>query len=87
MPLLTLLLSLLGCAGSEAKEICDGICDELVMECGYEAYPTYESCLQGCLYKEEQGAKMDRAFQCVQKAECDTFEIIECEHAEGVDLE
>lgn len=87
MRLLLALFALSGCAGQEEAQTCDLICDELVLECGYSAYPTRESCLQGCLYKTGEGAKMDRARDCILAAECDTFEIIECEHAEGVDVE
>ena len=79
--------TLSGCAQSEINETCDAICDELVFNCEYDAYPTKDSCVQGCLYKTEQGAKMTRAESCILNAECDTFEIIECEHAEGVDSE
>ena len=39
------------------------------------------------MYKTEQGVKMSRAESCILTAECDTFEIIECEHAQGVDVE
>lgn len=85
--LLPVLATLAGCAAEQKQETCEVICDELVLSCGYEAYPTRESCLQGCLYKTEQGAKMERAESCILAAECDTFAIIECEHAEGVDIE
>lgn len=82
-----MLLLLLACGGDAERQACDDICDELVGTCGYEAYPTTESCLQGCLYREEQGANVERALQCIEKAECDTFAIVECEHAEGIDAE
>lgn len=86
----TLFLLALGATACQSKvenETCNTICTELVMNCAYEAYPGMNSCLQGCLYKTEQGAKMDRAQTCIEQADCDTFAIIECEHAEGVDLE
>ncbi|MFZ5481458.1 MAG: hypothetical protein ACOZNI_32150 [Myxococcota bacterium] len=77
-----ILLLLLACPGDASRdETCEAICDELVMTCAYEAYPTHDSCLQGCLYEEEQGSNMGRAWQCIQAAECDTFAIVECEHA------
>lgn len=79
-----LLLLLAACGGADERdEVCEVICDELVNTCAYEAYPTMESCLQGCLYDEEQGANMGRARQCISEAACDTFAIIECEHAVG----
>ena len=81
------LVFMAGCQQQQENETCAAICDELVNNCNYEAYPTRDSCMQGCLYKTEQGAKMTRAESCVLAAECDTFEIIECEHAEGVDIE
>jgi hypothetical protein len=79
------LFLLIACAADERAETCEAICDELVMECAYEAYPTYESCLQGCAYREEQGADMGKTWQCISKAECDTFAVVECEHAESVE--
>lgn len=81
------LVALLGCEQQVQNQTCENICDELVNNCMYDAYPTKDSCLQGCLYKSQQGAQMERAEACVLNAECDTFEIIECEHAEGVDVE
>jgi hypothetical protein len=82
------LMFLLACGGeAEQRNLCDAICDELVMACAYDAYPTRDSCMQGCLYKAEQGANMGRAKSCVMNADCDTFAIIECEHAEGVQSE
>ena len=33
----------------------------------------------------EQGADIDGQFTCVQAATCNTFEIMECEHAYGLD--
>lgn len=81
------LLMLLGCEQKVENQTCENICEELVFNCSYDAYPSKDSCMQGCLYKFEQGAKMERAETCIMEAECDTFEIIECEHAEGVDVD
>ena len=70
-----------GCESAEDEvEVCEALCDELVMECGYTAYPTRESCEQGCLYDQEQGADVANAFRCVREAACDTFAVIECMH-------
>ena len=84
---LLFLLALAGCAKQQVATECDTICDELVKGCGYSAFPSADSCVQGCLYEEEQGSKTDRAAACIQDAACDTFKIIECEHAPGVDVE
>jgi hypothetical protein len=72
------LLVLWGC-GNEAST-CQSICDELVTTCSYEAYPSYDSCLQGCEYDAEQGADVEAKQECVAGAECNTFVIVECEH-------
>ena len=78
---------LLGCEQKVENQTCENICDELVNSCMYDAYPTHDSCMQGCLYNTQQGARMERAETCILDADCDTFKIIECEHAEGVDVE
>ena len=77
-----MLLTLIGCSTNEAERehACDALCDELVMTCGYTAYPTRESCAQGCLWDAENGKDIGAEFQCVQAAACDTFTILECEH-------
>ena len=78
--LLALLLSACGGGEAEREHACDALCDELVMSCGYTAYPTLESCSQGCLWEAESGKDIGAQFQCVSEAECDTFAILECEH-------
>ena len=82
-----LILVMVGCGQPAEVTVCDSICDTLVKTCEYDAYPSYDSCVQGCEYNESQGAKVDRAATCIEDAECDTFKIIECEHAPGVDIE
>lgn len=77
-----LLALLLACATSEA-DTCETMCRQLVQDCAYAAYPELDSCVQGCLYQEEQGADVEGEARCVEKAECDTFAIVECEHAFG----
>ena len=69
----------------EASEygICEDICKEVYSTCQFEAYPSYESCLEGCAYNEEEGSDLEAQYQCFQEAECDTFEIIECENTYG----
>ena len=80
MSLLMWLMS--GCASQEAERThaCDALCDELVVTCGYTAFPTVESCEQGCLWDAENGEDVGSEYQCVQDAACDTFAILECEH-------
>jgi hypothetical protein len=73
---------LLGACGSE-ETICDSLCSELVQSCDYAAYPDLESCRQGCTYDNERGADTVGFQECVLAAECDTFEILECEHDYG----
>ena len=82
MRALAFLTLMIGCGGQEAERAhaCDALCDELVMTCGYTAYPTLESCEQGCLWDAENGKDVGAEFQCVQAAACDTFTILECEH-------
>lgn len=79
-----LLFLLAACGGPAAqKETCELLCDELYQTCEYDAYPSYESCLQGCAYQQSEGADMKGQQACVAKAECDTFAILECEHKYG----
>ena len=67
-----------------ASTACDEMCDILVLDCGYQAFPSLDSCVQGCTYNAEQGADIDGELVCMQAAECDTFAIVECEHEHGV---
>ncbi|MBX2803231.1 MAG: hypothetical protein KTR31_36460 [Myxococcales bacterium] len=64
---------------------CAELCDELVVVCAYEAFPTRESCEQGCRYNADQGANVPGQLVCVELAECDPFLIVECEHDFGID--
>lgn len=88
-----LLFALAGCNGGESSVLLDGPCGDmcrvLVQDCAYAAFPTVESCFEGCLYAEEEGAAVDAQSTCVQAAApeagtCDTFAIVECEHAHGI---
>jgi len=89
VPLLCLAASLLllattGCSSSSTPiTACDQLCDELMGECSYAAFPDRESCLQGCLYNESEGANTDAHLTCVEEALCDTFAIVECENQHG----
>lgn len=81
-PLLALWLG--ACGGSESS-VCNDLCTELTGTCNYAAFPDMTSCLQGCEYNAEQGADVAGQTACVQAAACDTFAILECEHAYGLD--
>jgi len=78
-------LLLLGCGEEKTDdETCESLCGILVQDCAFAAYPTRDSCTQGCAYRREQGADVDGLLQCVEDAEsCDPFAIAECEHASG----
>lgn len=82
-----LLLWLFGCGAAAEKETCETLCDQLYMECEFGAYPSYESCLQGCAYDQSEGADMEGMTTCVEKAGCDEFGIVECTHRFGVDAQ
>lgn len=79
---ISLSLLFFACKPDAADGPCADLCANLVTHCGYEAFPDYDSCLQGCTYDEEQGKDVDAELACVEAADCDTFAILECEHAE-----
>lgn len=72
---------------NDISEECKLLCDQLVSECAYGAYPSYDSCAQGCAWDTEQGADVKAHSHCVEEAACDTFAIVECEHTYGVEAE
>lgn len=78
MPLVALLAA--GCSETVVTS-CQSMCRELVNNCQYAAYPTFDSCMQGCGFNEEQGADVSGQETCIADAQCDTFAIVECEHA------
>ncbi|MEQ1565882.1 MAG: hypothetical protein ABMA64_09620 [Myxococcota bacterium] len=71
------------CATKLATTDCDLLCEELIEVCEVAAYPSAESCVAGCRYDYEQGADIAGERACVEQAACDTFAIVECEHAFG----
>lgn len=79
------LLLLMACGGDTEESVCHDLCTELVGVCNYEAFPDINSCMQGCEYNAGQGADILSQTTCVQSAACDTFAIMECEHAFGLD--
>lgn len=81
-----IVLAGLGCAEESAgtDATCQALCDVLVQDCAFAAYPSESSCAQGCAYNQEKGADVDALLECVNDAdECDPFAIAECEHAHG----
>lgn len=82
---MSLLLLLLGCPGEATS--CDSLCNHLVLQCGYAAFPDLDSCLQGCGYEQEQGGRIDDELRCIETASCDTFAILDCERRFGVQAE
>lgn len=76
---------LAGCEKQQENSACDDMCTEMVAMCGMEAYPSMDSCLQGCEYSADQGADVGAQLLCVQQASCDPFALVECEHAYGLD--
>ncbi len=83
---LALLLTLCACAQEEEglhSQDCEDLCSELITACAYTAFPSTDSCLQGCSWNESEGAAIAAQLACVKDAACDTFLIVECEHEYG----
>jgi hypothetical protein len=76
---------LAGCGPKAASGPCNTLCAELVGTCDVAAFPDETSCLEGCLYDQDQGADVDGELTCVQAASCDLFAIVECEHQYGLE--
>jgi hypothetical protein len=79
------ILLTVACGGKEEPDqVCSDMCSVLVRDCSFAAYPSEASCVEGCLYNQEQGADVAAQLECINDAEsCDTFAIAECEHAHG----
>jgi hypothetical protein len=76
--------TLLASCGGWQSGPCSDMCHELADRCDYAAYPSFSSCYDGCVYSQsERGADITAQNECVQAADCDTFAIVECEHANG----
>jgi hypothetical protein len=79
-----LMVAAIGCAEPDPDQItCEELCDQLVTTCAYAAFPDVGSCVQGCLYSASVGGDVEGQLDCVFLAQCDTFEIVECEHQYG----
>ncbi len=76
---------LLSCAKQRELSDCEEMCAELIGTCDYAAFPSVESCVQGCTYNGDQGADVASELECILDAACDTFAIVECEHTYGVE--
>ena len=92
IPLLSLFLicaSLLTGCQSEAEidPECEKLCTALASDCSYRAYPSMDSCLQGCAWEKKQGADIASELSCIESAGCDTFTVIECSHLYGAQAE
>ena len=79
-------IAMLGCTTEKAatESTCNDLCNELQGTCGYDAFPDYGSCLEGCTYYQEEGADIEGQLNCIVEAECDTFAVLECENQYGV---
>lgn len=71
------LLWLLACASPEEKA-CTAMCEQLVYDCDYQAYPSLASCEQGCAYEVGLGVDVFAEQECLETAACDTFEVLNC---------
>jgi len=76
-------LGLVSCIPQSAADTsCDKICDILVQDCAYDAFPSLDSCWEGCAYQEEENETYDADahLECLETSNCDTFAILECSH-------
>jgi hypothetical protein len=79
----TLALVLAGCPGPSASAVCDEVCEQLMAECGYAAFPDVASCQQGCRYDAAEGAEVHALQGCLVEAGCDTPSVLGCARAYG----
>ena len=69
--------------GADPSGPCSDLCTTLIDDCRYAAFPTFGSCEQGCTFTASEGADVHEQATCVADAGCDTFAILECQHAYG----
>ena len=81
--LLLICAFLQACAVPPPEQSCEDACQDLFMECGFEAFPDRSSCTMGCMYEAEQGAQIATLQECVKEADCNIFSVIECQNAFG----
>ena len=76
-------LTVCACAGPPPAKGCEETCTELVGECSYAAFPSHQSCVEGCLVDAEVGAPVSTLQDCVSDSACDPFRLLECSRAFG----
>jgi len=76
---------LLGGCDSPEQQVCDEVCDQLVTECSFAAYPDRTSCMDGCLHSASEGAPVLPMATCMAEAECDPFEVVACSRQHAVE--
>lgn len=88
MPYSGMLLLWLWSCGPEPEAIdpnCTRVCDELVGSCALPSFPDRSSCLDGCGYALQEGADVAGWADCADRAACDPFALVACEHAYGLE--
>lgn len=73
-----LLLALASLAGCAQETPCESLCKTLVMDCEFAAYPSLDSCIEGCLYDEELGADIEGENECIVAQQCDLIGTVDC---------
>lgn len=73
-----LLLGLAFTAGCSTETPCESLCKTLVMDCEFAAYPSLDSCIEGCLYDEELGADIEGEAECIVAEQCDLIGTVDC---------
>lgn len=77
------LVAMAGCAPQDDNATCEALCSTLVTSCEFDAYPSLDSCLQGCAYEGSLGADLEKESTCIADAECDIFQVVGCQHRYG----
>jgi hypothetical protein len=76
-------LAACGGGATATDAACDELCGMLYEDCAYGAFPSMDSCLEGCAWDAEQGADVEHETDCVADAACDTFGVLDCQHRFG----
>ncbi|MEZ4236212.1 MAG: hypothetical protein R3F59_08620 [Myxococcota bacterium] len=75
--------ALAACPGPPPAATCSDLCDALMYDCGYAAFPDRASCEQGCRYDVSEGGDAAGLYACILEAGCDTPLVLECSRAYG----